>query len=116
MEYLAAVDEKWRFLAHRSLTPLEWGFAEALELAGIPLAAVLEGLCRSFDHYRPRPGAPRIRSFIYCMGIIVDTAVELYPDTHWQARRSAPSADQLEREKGSIVTPPASVPVTPATE
>lgn len=103
MEYLEAVDEKWRFLAHRSLTPLEWAFAEALETAAIPLGAVLEGMCRSFERFRPQPGRPCIRTFLYCMGTIVDTALELYPDSYWEARRSTPSPPERDAEKGALL-------------
>jgi hypothetical protein len=101
MEYLAAIDEKWRFLAHRSLTPLEWAFAEAFEIAGIPLGAVLEGMCRAFERFRPRAGQRQIRSFMYCLPVIADTALEMFPDTYWQARRSTPSPTNGDAEKGT---------------
>ena len=104
LDYLAAIDEKWRFLASRSLNPLEWAFAEAFEIAGIPLGAVLEGMCRAFERFRPQRGQRTIRSFMYCLPVIADTALEMYPDTYWQTRRSTPSPSNGDAEKGTRST------------
>jgi hypothetical protein len=114
MDFLETVNDIWQALTGRGLTPLEWAFAEALEIAGVPLPAVREGMARCFRFFCASPGQPRIRTFMYCMSSIVDTAVEMYPETHWQARRSTPPLQENGgREEGSdplLVREDASVP------
>lgn len=114
VDYLETINDMWQALTGRDLTPLEWAFAEALEIAGVPLPAAREGLSRSFRFFCASPGRPRIRSFMYCMSAIVDMAVEMYPETHWQARRSTPPPELIgDAEKGMLPLETSTIPSVP---
>ncbi len=89
--YLNAIEAEWMRLQGRQqpLRPLDWAYADAWQKAEIPLAAVIVGMRRSFQSYKPRNPEDRIRSLAYCYQAIMDAREDLAPETVWKRSKAA---------------------------
>lgn len=73
LNYFAAAEHLWgtRNPARPRFTSLDWSLLSALENGGYPLEAILWGIERTFDNYKPKAPGDRVRHLAYCMGEIV---------------------------------------------
>lgn len=89
--YLSAIEAEWMRLQGGALrlTPIDWAYADSWQNAGIPLAAVIVGMRRSFGSFRPQSAGARIRSLSYCYAAILDAREDLAPEFCWKERSQA---------------------------
>lgn len=65
--------------AHLLVSPLDWAIVETWQKAGIPLAAVLNGIDRAFESWqrsRRAAGGRQLKSLAYCVDAVADAASE----------------------------------------
>jgi hypothetical protein len=77
--YFTEIEECYRRCRNTPslLSPLDWALIESWKEAGIPLAAVLTGIERSFEKFQKRPrGLQRVNSLAYCTQQVMKAAEE----------------------------------------
>ncbi len=89
--YLTTIEAEWMRLQGGALrlTPVDWAYADAWQSAGIPLAAVIVGMRRSFESFRPQTPGARIRSLSYCYAATLDAWQDLAPELAWKEKSQA---------------------------
>lgn len=117
--YFTEIEECYRRCRNTPslLTPLDWALVESWKEAGIPLAAVLAGIERSFVKFEKRPRAiQRVNSLAYCTQQVMKTAEEMQDSgsiqapaagTSGAAQDAAPFSDReladfFERSTGAL--------------
>ena len=88
--YFEQIQLTWQRHQGKSLilSPVDWGYMEAWQEAGIPLTAVLLGIERSFENFKPKSPGERINTLRYCWPEILKAASEMSVDTYWERRRT----------------------------
>ena len=89
--YLSAIEDEWMRLQGGALrlTAVDWAYADAWQGAGIPLAAVILGMRRSFQSFRPQTVGARIRSLSYCYAATLEAWHQLAPELCWKEKSQA---------------------------
>ena len=77
--YFEQIETAWQRHQPRYLilSPVDWGFIDAWNEAGIPLTAVLLGIERTFENFRPQWPGNRPRTLRYCWPEILKAWREL---------------------------------------
>ncbi|MGA3168076.1 MAG: hypothetical protein ABSA41_12475 [Terriglobia bacterium] len=93
ISYLSTIENHWMNCQGAALrfSPLDWAYVAAWEDAGIPLEAVLLGMTRAFQSFRPTLSSRRIRSVSYCSQSVAESAATLVKDStagHGELRRA----------------------------
>lgn len=63
--------------AHLLVSTLDWAVIEAWQQQGVPLAAVLKGIDRAFEHWQRRRRPSRIKSLLYCIDSVAEVVEEM---------------------------------------
>jgi len=86
--YLSKIEAEWMRLQRGALrlTPIDWAIADAWQSAGIPLEAVILGMRRSFQSFRPQTPGARIKGLGYCHAATLDAWQDLAPELCWKER------------------------------
>src|SRR4051812_48296231 len=91
--------------AHLLVSPLDWAIVETWQKAGIPLAAVLEGIDRAFESYgrsKRALGGRQLKSLAYCVDAVLDAAEEkkeAAAGTGPQTSSKAPATESFSRDE-----------------
>ncbi len=87
--YFEQIELAWQRLqqAPRILSPTDWHNMEAWYAGGIPLTAVLVGMERTFEHFRPKSPGERIYTLYYCWPEILKAASDMSVETYWERQR-----------------------------
>ncbi|MGH9777120.1 MAG: hypothetical protein ACRD5I_01790 [Candidatus Acidiferrales bacterium] len=62
--------------AHLLVSTLDWAVIETWQKAGVPLEIVLKGIDRAFERYDAKKRGRPIKSLLYCVDAVADTAEE----------------------------------------
>ena len=93
--YFTEIEECYRRCRNTPslLSPLDWALIESWKEAGIPLAAVLAGIERSFVKFEKRPrGLQRVNSLAYCTQKVMKAAEEMQDSGSIQTPAAGDSA------------------------
>ncbi|MBI4166460.1 MAG: hypothetical protein HY508_12075 [Acidobacteria bacterium] len=87
--YFTEIEECYRRCRNTPslLSPLDWALIESWKDAGIPLAAVLEGIESAFAKFQKRPPhIQRVNSLAYCTQQVMKAAEEMQDSSSSQSR------------------------------
>lgn len=89
-EYFEQIESVWLRQKPRNLilSSNDLGEIEAWWQAGIPLAAVLAGIDRTFRSFKPKFHGDTPRGLHYCSPEIFKAASESSVEGHWESRRA----------------------------
>lgn len=91
--------------AHLLVSPLDWAIVETWQKAGIPLAAVLQGIDRAFESWqrsRRAAGGRQLKSLAYCVDAVADAAAEAAEAAVGagpEVKSSRPAAETFSRDE-----------------